>query len=33
MSPEEILAIGTRPEIPKFLAGSPELNDWARRHR
>lgn len=33
MSPEEILAIASRPEVPKFFFGSPELDEWTRQHR
>lgn len=33
MTPEDILAIASRPEVPKFLFGSPELDEWTRKHR
>lgn len=32
MTPTEILQIANRPETPKFLFGSPELEQWNRDH-
>lgn len=33
MTPERIVEIANRPDVPKFLFGSKELENWTREHR
>lgn len=33
MTPEEILEIANRTDVPKFVFGSQELKDWTEEHR
>ena len=33
MTPEEILEISKRPDVPKFVFGSQDLKDWTDEHR
>lgn len=33
MNSERILEIANNPEVPKFIFGSPALEEWTRKHR
>ncbi len=33
MTPQRILELANDPATPKFVFGSPDLDDWTRKHR